>query len=287
MKQPVIMHINFCEQGQSISEVCRKAADWGFDGVEFRGKRANGQQSNGSYLDEIAEGVSRSKLKHVLFGAPVADLMNPDPDYRKREVEEAIEFYRLAAKRFHLTVCNATTGPLSNPCEGVSYGEYDKHGSYVARPEHYFWAVEGFQMLGDVAQELGFRFAFELHPNYLHDTPQSTKKLLDCIGHPAVGANLDFDNVLHLPSQPSLEETLKLLSPRIYYVHLKNSLNIGIRNRMPTALSDGEINHRQYLRLLREIGYDGPLCIEAPRPGDREWYAPQDIAYLRSLMEEG
>ncbi len=30
------MHINYCEQGQTIPEICEKAASWGFSGVEFR-----------------------------------------------------------------------------------------------------------------------------------------------------------------------------------------------------------------------------------------------------------
>jgi hypothetical protein len=34
------------------------------------------------------------------------------------------------------------------------------------------------------------------------------------------------------------------------------------------------------------IGYQGPICIEAPRGGDREWFARQDLIYLRSLLDE-
>jgi len=37
---------------------------------------------------------------------------------------------------------------------------------------------------------------------------------------------------------------------------------------------------------LKEAGYDGPLCIEAPRNGDREWFAKADITYLKLLMQD-
>ena len=36
MEWPIIMHVNYCEQGQTIEEICEKAVKWGFDGVEFR-----------------------------------------------------------------------------------------------------------------------------------------------------------------------------------------------------------------------------------------------------------
>ncbi len=35
-----------------------------------------------------------------------------------------------------------------------------------------------------------------------------------------------------------------------------------------------------------QIGYEGPICVEAPRPGDREWYAQQDLAYVRALLAD-
>jgi sugar phosphate isomerase/epimerase len=53
-----------------------------------------------------------------------------------------------------------------------------------------------------------------------------------------------------------------------------------------TGLGDGEINTRHLLRLLSAMGYTGPLCLEGPRAGDREWFAQQDIAYLRRLLAE-
>ena len=51
------------------------------------------------------------------------------------------------------------------------------------------WATE-FKELGKLANELGFRFAFETHMNYIHDTPAAAKKLADLIDEPSVGVNL-------------------------------------------------------------------------------------------------
>ena len=45
MRPPIIMHVNYVEQGQTVDEMCRKAVDWGFDGVEFRSARRGADES--------------------------------------------------------------------------------------------------------------------------------------------------------------------------------------------------------------------------------------------------
>ncbi len=286
MSAPIIMHVNYCEQGQTLPEMCRKAVDWGFDGIEFRRRRSGVQEEPEAYLDAVAGAAKGAGLKQVLFGGPGVELMTEDEAKRRAEVEAAVRFYRLAAERVKLSVCNVMAGSLRNPDRGIPYSEYSRHGSAVATEDHYRWAAEGFKVLGRMAEELGFRFAFEIHMGYLHDLPASTKRLVDMIGSPAVGALLDHGNVVYFPGAPSLREGIPLLGKGLFYVHLKNSVGIRDGGRVPTGLGEGEINHREYLRLLKENGFSGPVCIEAPRQGDREWYARQDIAYIKSVIED-
>lgn len=285
MSLPIIMHVNYCEQGQTIPEMCKKAAAWGFDGIEFRRRRRGVDETPEEYVEAIAKSAEQSGLKRVLFGGPGLDLMTDDADARKAQVEEGLKFYRLASTRVDLTVCNIMAGTLRNPDSGIPYSEYHRHGSGIATEDHYRWAAEGFKELGALAEELGFKLAFEIHMGYLHDLPGPTAKLLDMIGSPAVGANLDYGNMVYFPKCPSLSETISTLGSGLFMVHLKNSMPSG-NGRNAVGLGDGIINHREYLRLLKESGFDGPICIEAPRPGDREWFAQQDIAYLKSVLED-
>ncbi len=284
MSVPVIMHVNYCEQGQTILEICEKAVSWGFDGVEFRRKRARVDETVEGYLDSIAEGVQKSGLKYVLFGGPGPNLNNEDKGAREAEIQSAIDFFRMASERFKLTVNNTFTGGLTNKTPGVPAADYTQHGSFIATEDQWSWAAE-FKELGKLANELGFRFAFEAHMNYIHDTPAAAKKLADLIDEPSVGVNLDYGNAVYFPKNPSIADTIKALGNKLYYVHLKNSISIAGK-RFPTGLSEGEINHREYLRLLKESGFDGPICIEAPRPGDREFYAQVDLAYTKSLLKD-
>ncbi len=259
MKWPIIMHVNFCEQGQTIPEMCQKAVEWGYDGIEFRGKSST--MSSEEYIDAIARAVKSSGLKNVVFGGP-----------RITDPEEGMKFYKLAAKNFKLTVCNMAVGMIPG-------------GSAVATKQDWAKGVEDLKMLAKIAEEVGFKFALEIHMGYLHDLPASTMRLLEMLNNPAVGANLDFGNIVYLQDTLTIEDTVAMLGKNLYYVHLKNSYKLPA-GRTAAGLADGAINHREYLKVLDKYGYKGFVCIEAPRAGDREWFARQDIAYLKALMDE-
>jgi sugar phosphate isomerase/epimerase len=287
MNNPIILHVNFVEQGQSIAEMCQSATAWGYDGVEFRRKRSGLDETPEQYLDAIARAAQRNGLKHVLFGGPGPNLMSADRAVRRKEIEECLAFYRAAAKRFPLTVCNTMTGGLLAP--GAQYHEYDRNGSAAASEEQWEWAVEGFQVLGDLATELGFAFAFETHNCYLHDLPDVTHQLVDRIGRASVGTNFDYGNIILHPARPSLEQAIRQCGDTIKYLHLKNVYllpGMKYQNYISCPLADGAINNRELLRLMKSQGYAGPICIEAPRPGDRGAFAVQDLAYLKRLMAE-
>lgn len=287
MKNSLILHVNYVEQGQSISEMCEKAVAWGYDGIEFRQKRSRVDEIPEQYLDSIAEAVQKTGLKHVLFGAPGPNLMSDDDKVREKETEECITFFKMAGERFKLTVCNTMAGPLSTKSEPTY--KYDKQGSAIATSEQWKWATEGFKTLGDLASELGFRFAFETHMNYIHDLPEAARKLVDMIDKKSVGINLDYANIACFPKPITLPETINICGDRLYYVHLKNVFrlrNTPYNSFIACGLGDGIVNNREFLSILKRNGYKGAICLEAPRQGDRELFAKQDIAYIQMLMKE-
>jgi sugar phosphate isomerase/epimerase len=287
MAYPIIMHVNYCEQGQSIGEICCKAACWGYAGVEFRRQRSGVEEATEAYLDKIEASVKASGLREVLFGYPGPLLIKEDAGEREREVEEAIAFYRHVHERFGTTTVNLLTGALHNPDKSISYFDYTRHGSFIVTDEQWSWQVKGCQDMADGLSDLPIRFGFETHMVYIHDTAEAVRRLVDDIDRPSIGANLDYGNIIGFPKPPSLEETVRLLAGKLHYVHLKNSAPLrGAPGRLATALAEGEVNNRQFIRLLMEVGYEGPICLEAPRPGDREWFAPQDLAYARALLAD-
>ena len=292
MSLPIIMHVNYCEQGQTISEMCEKAVRWGYDGIEFRGSRRGGEvspEASEAYIDEIATAAERAGLRHVLFGGTGMNLCTDDAAERKKWTEWGLHFYRAAAERIKLNVCNVSMGSIPRRDPNAARWDYHASGSGAATEDHYKWVAEGYRQLGAVAEEYGFKMGFETHMGCLSDLPEPTVKLLDMIDSPAVGANLDYGNMVYFSKAPSLEEAVTTLAGKTYMVHLKNShpVTAGDHTEMVKCpLGDGMINNREFLLLLKKTRFDGPLCIEAPRQGDREWFAQQDIAYLKSVMAD-
>ena len=273
MGYPVIMHVNYCEQGQTVVEICQKAAAWGFDVVEFRRKRYGVEETTEEYLDKLEMGVKASGLKQVLFGSPGPLLVKEDAGERELEVEEAVAFYRHVAERFGVRTVNLLTGWLGSPDPVTD--------------EQWAWQVKGCRDMADGLKDVDIRFGFETHRGYVHDTVESTRKLVEEVDRPSIGGNLDYGNMVGRQERPSLEEAVRAFGDKLHYVHLKNSASLRrVQGRIATQLGEGEINNRQFMRLLMETGYNGPLCIEAPRAGDREWFAQQDLAYIKSVLTD-
>lgn len=287
MKNPIILHATCVEQGQTVPEMCRVAKRLGYDGIEFRRRHSNYADTPEEYLDAIAAATEKNGLKVVMFGGPGPNLMNADESFRSQQLDDCEHFFREAAKRFKLDVCNTFTGPLLAP--DTPYGEYDKNGSAVASEEQWQWAVEGFRRLGDMAQELGFRFAFETHNCYIHDLPGVCRKLISDIDHRSVGINFDYSNILLHPNGSSLAESMEILGDITYMLHLKNLYMISARkysNFIICPLAAGVINTRELLRFFKGKNFSGPIVIETPREGDREYFAKQDMSYLKDLLAE-
>ena len=284
----VIMHINYCEQGQNIEEICQKAALWGFDGVEFR-HVPNGMKFAGTeeYMDTIACNAKRFGLKQIIFGYPAEGICSDCAETREAAVKKAIAFFTLAHNKLGVTVCNVFTDVIMNPDKNIPYGpDYSLHGSSVATEAQWNHAAEGYKQIGAAVDPFGMHLAFETHMSYIHDTPEAASKLVRLIDSPAVGINMDYGNTVYFANQPDLSKTIALYGKKLFDLHLKNSVGLATGERVPTALGGGEINHREYLRLLKASGYTGPVTLEAPRPGDREPYAREDIAYYKQLREE-
>lgn len=295
MNNKIIMHINYAERGfggignQSIDDICRFAAKTGFDGIEFRGAlpKELGECSFREYAEQIARCKQKYGLSEILFGIGVKECTNPDREVRERDVAEAIEKAKIAREVCESEVCNTYAAWITSPIPTAPKPGYEFNGSAAATPAQWEMIADAYRRIGEELSHIGLRFAFETHMNYVHDLPAEAKKLVDMIDSPMVGINMDYGNTFLFPTRPTLEEAIDLYADKLFYIHLKNYRALpGGAGKIATALSDGEINHRAYLEKLRDVGFKGPIAVEAPRPGDRLWFAKCDLAYIKSLTEE-
>ena len=288
---PVIMHINYGEMTydsygkRTIDDICKIAADLGFDGIEFRGRppKELADLSFQEYATQVAAGKKKYGLNTIMFSIGLTKSTDPDASVRAADIAEAAEKAKIVNDLCATTICNCFASNVRSKISTAPGAAYEFHGSGAATPEEWDLTVESFRKFADLVEPLGMKFGFETHMNYIHDLPAPSKKLVDLIDSPAIGINMDYGNTAYFPVRPSVTETIDIYGDKLFYTHLKNSSPVP-GGRIATSLGDGEINHRVYLEKLKEVGFEGPIGIEAPRGGDRLWFAQQDLAYFKSVM---
>jgi sugar phosphate isomerase/epimerase len=272
------MHINYFETGYTLATLFDKAKFYGYDGVELRGTREG--LTPAKYVAAVKKEMARTGLS-VVMACP-CDLNNPVAAERAAEVEKSVDLLRRAAA-IGVRLFNTMAGSMV--AAGVPYSDFHRNGSGCATWEQWAWAVAGYQQLGAVAEELDVKLAFETHNGYIHDLAKPTAEFLKQINSPAVGANLDMGNIVLNNNGESLKDALAILGDKVYYNHLKNIFKPSMGGYIVCGLKDGVIDNRVWAQTLKDTGNPSPICLEAPRQGDRDLFAKEDIEYFRWILE--
>lgn len=282
MNNPIIMHINYCEQGQSLEQVFKVATTIGYDGVEFRRFKNVYGLDQKAYLETIAALKDQYKLPYTLFGGP--ELITDDPEKTKESEEGYLQFLEIAASLDLLNTINFMCAHSVDPNVPTDLQHCDAHGYTVKDEKVWERSVEVCRRIADLYPAVNF--AFETHMFYVHDTAKTARILVDAIDRKNFGINLDYGNALFYAKTEPLEEAIRIAGDKLFYTHMKSyqPLGIGTGILLPTSLADGCINHRAYVKQLSDMDYTGPIGIEAPRPGDREHFAKEDFDYISPII---
>jgi len=154
----------------------------------------------------------------------------------------------------------------------------------------------------DVFDEVGVRFAHEVHPSEIAYDYWTTKRTLEAIGHrPAFGLNFDPSHFIWQDLEPV--GFLRDFADRIYHVDCKESVrhldgrNGRLASHLPfgdlrrgwdfVSVGRGEVPWEHIFRALIQIGYEGPISIEWEDNGmDRLRGAPEALQHLKRLWVE-
>lgn len=115
---------------------------------------------------------------------------------------------------------------------------------------------------GEYAAERNVDFLIEPHDSTLINTPEVTLELLDRVALKNVYVCLDVAGVeIGMRSHMSIEEVFQAFGKRIKHVHMKDVTGT-IGNWNMCWFGAGLVNFRKYADALRNIGYDGYICVE-------------------------
>ena len=305
-----------------FEEVARLAASWGYDGLEIAcwGDHLdpNRGATDDAYLAEKRAVLDRYGLKvfaisNHLKGQAVCDDpidgrhrdMLPesvwgdgDPEgVRQRAAEEMKNTARTAARLGVDTVVGFTGSaiwkyvamfpPVTQDVIDAGYQDF----------------ADRWNPILDVFDEVGVRFAHEVHPSEIAYDYWTTQRTLDAIGHrSAFGLNWDPSHMMWQDLDPVA--FILDFADRIYHVDCKDTkLNVGNgRNgRLGSHLAwadlhrgwdfvstgHGDVPWEQCFRALNRIGYAGPISVEWEDAGmDRLVGAPDALKFVRSRLFE-
>jgi sugar phosphate isomerase/epimerase len=152
----------------------------------------------------------------------------------------------------------------------------------------------------DVFDEVGVRFAHEVHPSEIAYDYWTTQRALEAIGHrEAFGLNWDPSHMVWQDIDPVA--FLWDFQDKIFHVHCKdtkkrlgNGRNGRLSSHLPWAdprrgwdfisTGHGDVPWEDAFRMLNAIGYDGPLSVEWEDAGmDRLVGAPEALGFVRKL----
>ncbi len=301
-----------------LESLAAKAAAWGYDGLELACWGDHFDVQRALREDDYCQGrhdlLARHGLKvwaisNHLVGQAVCD--RPDERHRAilpayvwgdgapegvqaRAADEIKDTARAAAK-LGVKVVNGFTGssiwPLLYSFPPNTPGQIDAGFRDFANRWH---------PILDVFDEMGVRFALEVHPGEIAFDIASTARALDAIAHrEAFGINFD-------PSHFGYQHVdyiglIERFADRIYHVHIKDAwwssqataagvfgghTEFGDRRRYWDFRSPGrgKVDFEAVLRALNAVGYVGPLSVEWEDGGmDREHGAAEACAFVRRL----
>ncbi|GAA0951870.1 sugar phosphate isomerase/epimerase family protein [Actinocorallia libanotica] len=302
-----------------FEEVCRLASSWGYDGLEiacwgdhFDVVRA---QEDDAYVQGRRDLLERHGLKvwavsNHLTGQAVCDHPiderhraivhervwgDGEPEgVRRRAAEEMKSTARAAAKLGVDTVVGFTGSSIWHtvamfppvPPEMIERGYAD--------------FADRWNPILDVFDEVGVRFAHEVHPSEIAYDYWTTARTLEAIGRrPAFGLNWDPSHFVWQDLDPV--GFLLDFADRIYHVDCKdtrrrtgNGRNGRLGSHLPwgdlrrgwdfVSTGHGDVPWEDCFRALNSIGYAGPVSIEWEDAGmDRLAGAPDALARIRAL----
>jgi len=186
------------------------------------------------------------------------DLVQTNLEKRKEEVNKIKEGVNVALK-------------LEAPVVRVFGGELKEK---ITREEALRMIIEGLREGADYAKEHGILLALENHGE-IYGTAKQLGYIISEVNSKALGINLDMGNFLL--SGDNAVNAVRKIGKYVYHVHLKDFkevkenaefTSLDGKKYICVAPGEGETNFLEFLRGLKEVGYDGVLSIENEKKGD-------------------
>ena len=299
-----------------LAELAAKAKSWGYDGLELAcwgdhldvAKAAADKKYAMGQVEILKKnGLAVKAISNHLAGQLVCDLNDDarsdgfapascagNADRKREWAIQSMKDSARAAANMGVKVVNGFTGSSI------------WHMIYSFPPVSPEMIEAGFKDFADkwnpildVFDEVGVKFALEVHPTEIAFDIITAKRALEEIKHrKAFGFNFDPSHLHWQMVDPVA--FIRTFADRIYHVHMKDAaitldgqsgilssyLNFGTPGRGWDFRSPGRggVDFEEIIRALNDIGYDGPLSVEWEDAAmDREFGAEEAAEFVKNI----
>lgn len=251
MPNPITFSTLACPEWP-IETVIAKAAEFGYNGLEWRGgAQGHVQPSMPSSHKAALRRLSADAGLFALAVTAYTSFVSEDPNERQANVDELRRYADLAAE-LGARYVRAFVGELP---PGVDSARM--HGRIV----------ECLEAAAEHARHNGVMIALEPHDHFVRSA--AVEPILQRATHPALGVIWDIGNTYSAGEDPA--EGFAVLSQRLCYVQVKDGQGRGADWRL-TPLGGGEVPLKRAFEMLLASGYAGAFSVE----WERAWHPELD-----------
>jgi sugar phosphate isomerase/epimerase len=134
-----------------------------------------------------------------------------------------------------------------------------------------------------LCEQAGLRYALETHPYRWATTAMSMLRLIEHVGSPILGVNLDPSHLFPCGELPQV--AVYQLGDRVFHCHFSDNDGHSNAHWRP---GKGKVDWRATLVALRDVGFDGVVSLELEgAPGSASGHQPVATAALDVEYSEG
>jgi len=192
----------------------------------------------------------------------------------KKVREETLDYYKANVELAAELDC-----PLINVLTGhVLYG--------TSREQGRKWTMEAFRELVDLAEEK--EVILGLHPQYIGDSPlmltiDDALQMVEELDSKVV--KIIFDTAQQNITYPNFSDDIRKAARHLAYIHAAD--NDGI-HWTHLALGKGTVNWEGLIRTLKEVDFDGYLCVQTwdSSPIDADSMIRESKDYIEGILRK-
>ena len=257
--------------GWSIDTILRKAVEFGYDGIEWRGGSQGHVRPSMSSREKAAlRKISADAGLMALSVTTYTSFVSNHPEERQSNLDELKRYTDLAAE-FGGSYVRAFLGELP---DGTTIGA-----------SIYGIISDCLNAASEYAASIGVKIAVEPHDSFTRSAAVSP--LFDPnSSHPDLRVIWDIGNTFAVGEDP--DESFPLLRDRLAYVQVKDGLREGSTWQL-CAVGQGNVPLARAFELLLAHGYDGAFSLEweyawHPELDPPEVALPAGIQVIKSLL---